>query len=171
MELEKINKEVAATEKSISRQESVDFKSFLSTTEGAFEGDSEVCPLKHYFADGTYTREMFMPKGVVLSGKIHSHKHTNILMEGAIDVVSDGELRTIIAPCIWVSEAGSQRTIRALEDTVFVNIHHNVGNSTDLEEIEKNVISESFEDFDKLIDKKKGLTYKLKNLVIKKLSE
>ena len=39
-------------------------------------------PTKHYFAHGTYTRELFLPKGTVLTGKIHRHSCINIIAKG-----------------------------------------------------------------------------------------
>lgn len=170
MKSRKDNKEIVV-DKSTARKGVMDFQSFLASTDGAFFGDSEVCPLNHYFADGTYTREMFMPKGTTIVGKIHSDTHTCLLIKGAIDVVENGKPFRMKAPKIWVAPAGSKRAIRALEDSIIVNVHQNIENSTDLEEIEKKVISESFEDFDRTIKKKTSLTYKLKQLLIKKLTQ
>ena len=40
------------------------------------------CPLKHYFAPGVYLREIFMPAGSVVIGKIHKTEHFNIIQKG-----------------------------------------------------------------------------------------
>jgi hypothetical protein len=45
-------------------------------------------PLKHSFAPGVYAREMEIPAGTLLIGKIHKHRHHNFLMKGSIIVLT-----------------------------------------------------------------------------------
>jgi len=55
-------------------------------------------PVKHHFANkgtphGTYARELFIPKGTVLTGKIHKFEQINIMSKGDISVLTeDGRL-------------------------------------------------------------------------------
>ena len=46
-------------------------------------------PLKHSFAPGVYAREMEIPAGTLLIGKIHKHRHHNFLMKGSIIVLTE----------------------------------------------------------------------------------
>ena len=47
------------------------------------------CEVFHHFAEGTYTRELHIPAGTTLVGKIHLHSTINILAKGRIAVVTD----------------------------------------------------------------------------------
>lgn len=98
----------------------------------------------HYFAPGVYARELFIPKGHVLTGKIHRTEHLNIVSMGKIAVVNEQGQRTLIeAPYTFVSKPGTKRAGFALEDTVWTCIHPT--NETDLDKLEDELIAPSFE--------------------------
>ena len=111
-------------------------------------GDSDVCPLKHTFADGMYVREIFIPMGMLVVGKIHRHSHPNFLLEGEVSVATEAGVERLKAPCSMISEAGTKRVVYTHSDCRWVTVHANVTNTTDLKEIEKEVIVESYEEFD-----------------------
>lgn len=116
---------------------------------GCEEGDQHDCPLKHSYADGIYVREIFIPKGKVLVGKIHRHEHPNFLLKGDVTVVTEeGGTERIIAPKSMISPAGTKRVVVANEDTIWVTVHLNVDNKRDPEEIEKDVIVPSYEQYE-----------------------
>lgn len=109
----------------------------------AIIGDSDTLPLKHSFAEGVYVREIFIPKGFVLTGKIHKHSHPNFLLKGEVIVVTEHEGRQhLIAPLSLISKPGTKRAIIALEDTVWITVH--VTNETDLDRIEDYVIAKDY---------------------------
>ncbi len=93
----------------------------------------------HHFAPGVYARELFIPKGVVLTGKIHKTEHINIVSQGKIAVATEDGQKIIEAPCIFVSKPGTKRAGYALEDTTWITIH--VTEETDLMKIEQQVIA------------------------------
>ncbi len=98
---------------------------------------------RHHFAAGSYGREIELPEGVLVVGKIHRHSHVNVISKGrALCATQDGvvELR---APFTFVSKPGTKRAVYALEDTVWTTIH--VTNETDLAKIEAELIAPSFE--------------------------
>lgn len=99
---------------------------------------------KHYFAQGTYTRELHIPEGTVLTGKIHKHSCINILSKGKIKVVTDEGTYDIEAPYTFVSGPGVKKAGFALEDSVWINVHPWNGED-DLEELERRVIIPSYE--------------------------
>lgn len=112
-----------------------------------FYGDSDNCPLTHKFAPGVYVREIFIPKGMIVVGKIHKHDHPNILLKGEVMVATEfGGKEHLKAPLSLISKAGTKRVVFALEDTIWITIH--ATNETDLEKIEDEVIAESYEAFD-----------------------
>lgn len=80
--------------------------------------------LTHHFADGVYGRELFIPKGATLVGKIHKHSTLNILLRGKIAVTNaDGAVRVLEGPAVFVSPPGCKKVGHALEDTVWMNVH------------------------------------------------
>lgn len=112
---------------------------------GATFGDSPEMPLKHSFAEGVYVREIFIPKGHILTGKIHKHSHPNFLMSGEVIVVTEERGREHLkAPLSMISAPGTKRAVIALEDTVWITVH--VTNETDLEKIEDYVIAKTYDD-------------------------
>lgn len=117
----------------------------LKQVPGAVLGDSDEMPLKHSFAEGCYVREIFIPKGYVLTGKLHRHSHPNFLMKGEVIVVTEhGGREHLTAPLSMISKAGTKRAIFAVEDTIWVTIH--VTEETDLKKIEEYVIAPTYED-------------------------
>lgn len=129
------------------REDILALEGALAKTPGAVFGDSDLMPLKHSFAEGIYVREIFIPKGMVLTGKIHRHSHPNFLMSGEVLVVTEaGGREHLTAPLSIISKAGTKRAIIALEDTVWITVH--VTNETDLEKIEEYVIAPSFDALD-----------------------
>lgn len=127
------------------REQILNLESALSKMPGAVIGDSDAMPLKHSFADGMYVREIFIPKGFVLTGKIHRHSHPNFLMSGEVIVVTEnGGRERLKGPLSMISSPGTKRAIVALEDTVWITVH--ATNETDLEKIEDYVIAKSYDD-------------------------
>ena len=108
----------------------------------------------HHFAPGIYGRQMDIPAGAVIVGKIHKHAHINVITKGTIKVVTEFGNDVYIAPKIWVSEPGTKRAVYALEDTQWLTIHANETNSQDLSELERQVIAPCFDDLDMFLEKK-----------------
>lgn len=142
--------------------------------EGAESGDASFCPLKHTFSDGIYVREIFIPAGTMLTGKIHKHQHPNFLMSGEVVVITEeGGEEHLIGPLSIMSPPGTKRALHALTDLVWITVHHNPENYQDLESLENVVIADTFEDYElfleseksKKIEKPKSLIRKLINFV------
>lgn len=132
----------------ITRKTIMDLEKKIKKTEGS---TSEL-PTFHHFAHGTYVRELRIPKGCVLVGKIHRYDTINILLKGKIRVATDAGEKMLEAPLVFTAPAGVKRAGYALEDTVWLNIHPAV--TTDLNQIERDVTVESFEEFDKISNNK-----------------
>lgn len=153
---EPINKEIEALEKNQSIRESIiEFESQLAKQDGAFWGDNDKCPVKHSFSDGIYVREIFIPKGTYIVGKLHKHAHPNFLMSGTVDLITEfGGKERLIGPLSMISKAGTKRALFAVTDCVWITVHENKSNTQDLNELEKIVIADSYEDYDKFISEK-----------------
>jgi len=101
-------------------------------------------PLIHHFAEGCYAREIVLPKDSVVTGKIHKHEHFIIFLSGDVTISSEKGKERINKPGIAISPVGVKRAVYAHEESRIITIH--VTEKTDLEEIESEVIAESFSD-------------------------
>lgn len=102
---------------------------------------------RHYFADGAYAREMTIPKGVVVVGKIHKTAHICIVSKGVVIVIDEGGgRRRIEAPATFVSPPGTKRAAYAVEETVWTVFHPT--HERDLARIERTFIAQNFEELE-----------------------
>ena len=116
---------------------------------------SDNFPLKHTFADGIYIRQMDMQADSVIVGAIHNHLHAWFLLTGHLAVVTEDTTEEFVSPCYVLATPGSKRVIYALEDSIFVNIHKNPDNIKDIKKLEDEIVSLTFEDYEKYINKNK----------------
>jgi hypothetical protein len=139
------------------------FEQELRQQENVFLGDSDNCPLKHSFSEGMYVREIFIPKGTYLVGKIHKHSHPNFLLKGEVLVITEGEGREYLrAPLSMISPPGTKRALYAITDLVWVTVHENRTNTQDLSELEKEIIASTYEEYERFIE---GKTSRVKRIV------
>ena len=114
----------------------------ISELPGAMFGDC--FPLKHTFADGVYVREIFIPQGALIVGKIHRHSHPNFLLSGDVSVLTEEGVKRMQGPVSMISPAGTKRVVYAHSDSVWVTVH--ATDETDLEKIEDVVIAKEYTD-------------------------
>ena len=88
-----------------------------------------------------------MVAGSVVVGAIHNHKHVWFLLTGKLSIYSNNKLEDYVAPCYVVSEPGTKRLIYAHEQSIFVNVHKNPSNTKNIEELEKEIVSFTEEEF------------------------
>ena len=97
----------------------------------------EIVPV-HYFAEGLYAREITIPQGVLLTGKVHKSEHLNILSKGTITVWTEDGMKTLTAPATLVSRPGTKRVGWAHTEVVWTTVH--ATDKQDLLEIEAELI-------------------------------
>jgi hypothetical protein len=98
-------------------------------------------PLNHIFTPGLYIREVLLPKGTLLTSKIHMLEHPFVISHGRVRVWSgiDGEeSQELGAPYTGITKPGTRRIIYAYEDTIWTTFH--VTNETDIRKIERDII-------------------------------
>ncbi len=93
-------------------------------------------PLKHWLAPGIYAREIHLPANTLVVGKIHRHRHFNILSQGSITCYTEFGLQTLEAPASFISEPGTKRVVFTHEDAIWTTIHPNPTDETDLKILE-----------------------------------
>lgn len=102
-------------------------------------------PVRHYFSDGVYAREIRIPAGTLLTGKIHKRENLNILSAGEISVLTEAGMQRIKAPFTVVSPPGTKRIAYAHTDCVWTTVHGT--HETDLDKIEAEFIAQSEAEF------------------------
>ena len=112
------------------------------------KGNSDSFPLTHSFSDGVYIREMSMLKDGIVIGKIHNKSQTWFLMKGKIKVATENGTVIYSAPTYVNSSAGAKRAVQALEDSVFVNVHPNPDNTTNIKTLEERLTCATYEAFE-----------------------
>ena len=99
------------------------------------------CPLVHRFTDGMYIREIFMPKGSLITSKIHLTEHPFTISKGSALVCIDGnDWQLFEAPYTGVTKTGTRRVLYITEDCVWTTYHLNSDNQQDVNKIEERII-------------------------------
>lgn len=134
------------------RRKIVTFEEAMANFPGARFGNQEDCPLKHTFAGPIYVREIFIPKGTLLTGKIHRHEHPIFLLSGDVSIITeDTGMKRLKGPVHFISPKGIKRLLYTHEDTIFVTVHH-VGEERDIGKIEDMLTAWTYEDYEKGIE-------------------
>lgn len=115
--------------------------------------DSKEIPIEHFFMDGVYVRQMTMYKGTVVVGAIHKHLHMCFLLRGHLSVASRQGVKEYIAPCFIIAEPGEQRVLYALEDSLWFNTHKNPSNTSDVKQLEKEIVAASYKEYEQYTKK------------------
>tara|TARA_R110000824_G_scaffold176218_7_gene355067 strand:+ start:197 stop:790 length:594 start_codon:yes stop_codon:yes gene_type:complete len=101
-------------------------------------------PVKHSFGDGCYVREIFNPANELLITKIHKIEHPFFLMKGKMSILTDNGIEYLEAPHYGITKPGTKRVIYTHTDCMFVTVH--VTDSTNIKDIEEEVIAKDFND-------------------------
>jgi hypothetical protein len=109
----------------------------------------------HYFAKGLVARELFMPKGSVVTGHIHIDEHIVVIPYGDVTVTTNDGTERYVGPCTFVGKPGSKRALYMHEDTLWIAI--NPSDATTREEAEQKVVVKTHEQFLKIEEERKCL--------------
>jgi hypothetical protein len=120
----------------------------IERLEGMMKQVDDVVDIKpvHHFAKGLYAREIFIPKGTLLTGLIHREEHLNIVSKGEISVLTEQGPQRIKAPCTIVSKPGTKRVGYAHEDTVWITVHATT--ETEVEKIDESLVVDTYEQYE-----------------------
>jgi hypothetical protein len=119
-----------------------EFNKQLLTVDGAMCSTDaemqEMLPVKHHLKDGLYTREILMPKGMLVVSFIHKQSHPSFFLSGEMSILNDaGKIERIKAPMKVMTEIGTQRVAYMHEDCVWVCVYNTDKNT--IEEVEADV--------------------------------
>lgn len=101
-------------------------------------------PVIHHFAPGVYMREIRMPRGSLIIGKIHRHAHFNLIPSGDLSVLTESGPRRIVAPYSFVSDPGTKRCGFMHADTTWITVHANPTDERDLAVLEREILLDDF---------------------------
>jgi hypothetical protein len=125
---------------------SQEFRTKVLEMESVMREEPQVeCHLEHVFAPGLYARQIQMPAGALVVGKIHKHSHVNTISKGRCLVATEFGYEELVAPHTFVSKPGTKRAVLVLEDTVWTTYHPT--EETDLERVEDHVIAKTYEEY------------------------
>ena len=94
-----------------------------------------------------------MYKGTVVVGAIHKHLHMCFLLKGHLSVASRQGVKEYIAPCFIIAEPGEQRVLYALEESLWFNTHKNPSNTSDVKQLEKEIVAASYKEYEQYTKK------------------
>ena len=106
----------------------------------------DACVVTHHFAPGMYIREMLIPEGTVIVGKLHRHAHANTISLGMLEVATEFDKYQIHAPYTFVSEPGTKRVVVALTDVIWTTYHLNPTDTRDLAVLEREIIASDYKE-------------------------
>ena len=126
----------------VAGQDDLSWMEKVSLLAGKFHEQEQVeCPVKSRFAPGVYLREIFMPAGSFVIGKIHKTEHFNIIQSGRVVLIDDEGSRVLEGPCTFVSKAGVRKVLYIETDCVWSTVHPT--DETDLVRLEALLIEPS----------------------------
>ena len=125
------------------------------TKEKPIVTDSEKVPIRHFFMDGVYVREMTMFKDTFVIGAIHKHLHMCFLLKGHLSVAHEEDVVEYKAPCFIVSKPGIKRVLYAHEESIWYNTHQNPTNTEDIMQLEKELVCINYKEYEEYINQNK----------------
>jgi quercetin dioxygenase-like cupin family protein len=115
------------------------------------EHDQADIPVRNVFSGGVYAREVFIPKGTMLVGKVHMTEHLNICLKGDLTFLTVDGPQRIKAPAMFSSPAGTKKLAYANEDSIWVNVHPDLG--LEPETTVDAITVDTFAEYDSLVNK------------------
>ena len=126
----------------------------VGTKENPIITNNKRIPIRHFFMDGVYVREMKMFKDTAIIGAIHKHLHMCFLLEGHLTVANEGGVIEYKAPCYIESSPGVKRILYAHEDSLWYNTHKNPSNTENVDQLEKEIVALSYDEYEEYINNK-----------------
>lgn len=111
-------------------------------------------PVTHHFHAEIYMRELFIPRGTILTGRIHLFDHFELLISGDLTMSTESdEPQRITGYTVIKGMAGKKRAFYAHSDSIFMTVH--TSDEHEPEEMYDRMTCDSFEQYSharKLID-------------------
>lgn len=117
----------------------------------AFDSDEtgeweESFPCVHRFSLGIYCREIHIPKGHIIIGKLHKFEHLNVISQGHVTCLTEFGIEEYHAPHTFVSRPGIKRVVYAHEDTIWAGFFP--AETTNPDDVETKIICKNYAEYD-----------------------
>ena len=127
-----------------------------------YDPECKAFAVRHFKAPGMIGRQMLLPKGGEIIGKIHKHAHLNQISYGHVCVVTEDGPMEIKGPYTFTSQPGTKRYVLALEDTLWTTFHLNPNdldpdNEVEMKQFEDEIIAKNYDELQLFLDGKKAL--------------
>lgn len=106
--------------------------------------EQAVIPVKHILLPGLYARQIEIPADCRLIGKVQISPHLNFVLEGDITFMVDGVVRRVGAGWQGAIPGGTKKIGYAHERTVWMTVHPNPDNETDVAVLERRIAADSY---------------------------
>ena len=105
-------------------------------------------PVKHHHSPGVYIREITLPAGTVLVGKVHKTRHLNVVQSGLVTIITPYRKFLVAGPCTFESFEGEQKIGIVHEVCVWSTVH--VTDKTDVDDIVEDIVASTYEEVEAL---------------------
>lgn len=90
----------------------------------------------HHFCRGMYARELRVPAGHVVVGKMHASENFFLLVSGDVTISTNDGVRRLRGPVLAVTKPGDKRVCFAHTDVIMFNFHTRADEAEDLKILE-----------------------------------
>lgn len=118
-------------------------RSVLEIEEFLKQFPQEEVPVKHTFGGGVYLREIKAPADTVMTGAIHRYETMNVLVSGTILMGTPDGPKELTGPMTFATPPGTKNVGITKTEVIWINIIPT--DSTDIEEIERDMLVPDFE--------------------------
>lgn len=127
-----------------------------------YDPECKAFPVRHFRAPGMIARQMLLPKGGEIVGKIHKHAHLNQISYGHVCVITEDGPKEIKGAHTFTSTPGTKRYVLALEDTLWTTFHLNPNNldpenEDQMKQFENEIIAKDYGELQLFLDGKPAL--------------
>jgi hypothetical protein len=104
-------------------------------------------PLKHHVtSNGLYAREIILPAGTIIAGRIKKHEYISVLSAGLVTEVTEAGKQSIKAPYTFCCKEGTKRIVLVHETAVWTTIHRVPPELTELSDLYNYIVAETYEE-------------------------
>lgn len=106
------------------------------------------CSLDHVFTNGLYSREITMPKDIIVISEKHLTEHQFFVLQGVVSVWTEEEGWVILQEGHkGITKPGTQRILITAMETKWVTVHANPKGFTTADEIYDDIIDKRINPF------------------------
>ena len=109
-------------------------------------------PVTQYFCNGVYLREITIPAGTLLTGKIPTDERLNIVLSGSCEVVTQDGVKIVEGPAVFKSPPGGKRAGRCLTECTWLTAHAYAGPWFDEKTMSDMFYVDTFEQLEQLVE-------------------